>query len=73
METFPQVFAAIKWVSVIMTFKFYRMTYSYFARRKYFLVLYQKKKFKKMTIMLTLLSQFTVELPNIIAAIVGIT
>jgi len=63
----------IKWVSLFVSFKFYRMTYSYFMGRKQFLVLYQKKKFKKNTVLLTLLSQFFVELPIIICDVVAIS
>ena len=41
--------------------------------RKQFLVLYQKKKFKKNTVLLTLLSQFFVELPIIICDVVALS
>lgn len=63
----------IHWIGLLVTFKIYRMTYSYFMGRKQFLVLYQKKKFKKHTIMITLISQFLVELPIIICDIVAIS
>jgi hypothetical protein len=46
----------LKWLSLLTTFKLYRMTYSFCMGRKQFLVLYQKKKFKKITVMQTLLS-----------------
>jgi len=62
----------IQWIALIITFKVYRMTYSYFMGRKQFLVLYQKKKFKKHTIVVTLLSQFLVELPLIICDVVAL-
>ena len=39
--------------------------------RKQFLVLYQKKKFKKMIVIETLISMFFVELTMIIGDIVG--
>jgi hypothetical protein len=48
----------IKWVSLIINFKFYRMCYCYFMGKKSFLVLFQKKKFKKHTVLATLLSMF---------------
>ena len=62
----------IKWVSLLITFKFYRMTYTHFMGSKNFLVLYQKKKFKKHTVVLTLLSQFLCELPVIISGLVSL-
>ena len=64
---------AIQWTALIITFKVYRLTYSYFMGRKQFLVLYQKKKFKKHTIVVTLLSQFLVELPLIICDVVALS
>ena len=67
-----QTFAVIKWVSLLITFKFYRMTYSFFMGDKKFLILYQKKKFKKHTVLMTLISQFLCELPMIISSIVAI-
>jgi hypothetical protein len=72
-DTFPTVYTVIRWFGILCTFKVYRFTYSYFLRKRQFLVLYQKKKFKKNTILLTLLSMFAVELPNIIAAVVGMS
>lgn len=71
-EAYEQVGKIIRWVSLGVTFKFYRMTYSYFMGRKCFLVLYQKKKFKKQTVLLTLISQFFVELMLIIADIMAV-
>lgn len=47
------------------------MTYSFFMGRKQFLVLYQKKKFKKMLVIQTLLSMFFVELVIIICGVMG--
>jgi len=67
-----RAFAVIKWVSLLISFKFYRMTYSFFMGSKQFLVLYQKKKFKKQTVMFTLLSQFLCELPIIISGVVSL-
>lgn len=61
----------IKVMSLLVTFKFYRMTYSFFMGRKQFIVLYQKKKFKKATVMQTMLCQFLVELPLIICGVVA--
>ena len=55
-NAYDQTAKIIKWVSLICTFKFYRMSYSYFMGRKQFLVLYQKKKFKKHTVTMTMLS-----------------
>jgi hypothetical protein len=63
----------IKWVSLLLSFKFYRMTYSYFMGNKKFLVIYQKKKFKKHTVMVTLISQFLVKLPILVSGIVSIS
>jgi len=71
-EAYEEVGKIIRWISLGVTFKFYRMTYSYFMGRKCFLVLYQKKKFKKHTVVLTLVSQFFVELMLIIAGIMAI-
>jgi hypothetical protein len=48
------------------------MTYSFFMGSKQFLVLYQKKKFKKQTVIFTLLSQFLCELPLIISGLVSL-
>jgi hypothetical protein len=67
-----QTFKVIKWVALVLSFKFYRMTYSFFMGSKQFLVLYQKKKFKKQTVMFTLISMFLVELPIIISGIVSL-
>ena len=64
-------FKVIKWVSLLLSFKFYRMTYSFFMGSKQFLVLYQKKKFKKQTVIYTLFSQFMCELPLIISGLVS--
>ena len=71
-DAYDRTAVAIQWISLFITFKVYRMTYSYFMGRKQFLVLYQKKKFKKHTIAVTLLSQFLVELPLIICGVVGV-
>jgi hypothetical protein len=62
----------IKWVALFLSFKFYRMTYSFFMGNKNFLVIYQKKKFKKHTVLVTLISQFLVKLPLIISGFVSI-
>ena len=67
-----QTFKVIKWASLFFSFKVYRMTWSYFMGRKQFLILFQKKKFKKMTVVLTLLTQFLCELPIIICDVVAI-
>ena len=40
METFDRTAQVIKWVSLFISFKFYRMTYSFFMGRKQFIVLY---------------------------------
>jgi hypothetical protein len=63
-----------KYIQIIafMNFKFYRMTYSFFMGRKQFLCLYQKKKYKKFMVTLTLLSMFFVELMIIICDVVGV-
>jgi hypothetical protein len=71
-DAYDRTAVAIQWISLFVTFKVYRMTYSYFMGRKQFLVLYQKKKFKKHTICVTLISQFLVELPLIICGVVGV-
>jgi hypothetical protein len=73
MTTFETTAATIKWVALIVNFKFYRMTYSYLFRKNNFLVLYQKKKFKKHTIVISMISIFFVELINIVACILGFT
>lgn len=70
---YDQTAKAVEMVGAFVTFKFYRMTYSYFMGRKQFLCLYQKKKFKKMTLILTLLSMFFTELPIIICNVKGIS
>lgn len=72
-EAYETTAKVIKWVALFISFKFYRMTYSFFMGRKQFLILYQKKKFKKSTVVLTLLSMFFVELPIIICDVVAIT
>lgn len=63
----------VKWVGLLLSFKFYRMTYSYFMGDKKFLVIFQKKKFKKHTVMVTLISQFLVKLPLLVSGIVSIS
>jgi cation transporter-like permease len=73
METYPRVYSVIKWTGVLFTFKMWRMTYSYFLRQKQFLVIYQKKKFKKFIISSTMLGMILVELPNVIGAVLGMS
>jgi polyferredoxin len=70
-DAYDRTAVAIQWVSLFTSFKFYRMTYSFFMGRKQFLVLYQKKKFKKMLVIQTLFSMFFVELLIIIAGVMG--
>lgn len=72
-DAYDRTATTIQWVALIITFKVYRLTYSYFMGRKQFLVLYQKKKFKKHTICITIMSQFLVELPLIIADVVALS
>jgi hypothetical protein len=63
----------IKWISIFLSFKFYRMTYSYFFNQTQFVVLFQKKKFKKALIVQTLLSMFFVELPILVCDAVALS
>jgi hypothetical protein len=70
-DAFDRTAKAIQWISLLTTFKFYRMTYSFFMGRKQFLVLYQKKKFKKMLVIQTLFSMFFVELVIVINGVMG--
>lgn len=70
-DAFDDTFSLVKWVSLFINFKFYRMTYSFFMGKKNFLVLFQKKKFKKHIILTTLISQFLCELPIIISSLVS--
>ena len=70
-DAYDRTAVLIKWVSLLASFKFYRMTYSFFMGRKQFLVLYQKKKFKKMLVVQTLFSMFFVELIIIVCGVMG--
>jgi len=72
-EAYTDVAKIIQKVGLFVNFKFYRMTYSYFLGRKCFLVLYQKKKFKKHVVTTTIMAMFFVELPLLICDIVAIT
>jgi hypothetical protein len=63
----------IKWVSLIINFKFYRMCYCFFFGYKQFLVLFQKKKFKKHTVLATLLSMFFSQCVIIVCDVVALT
>jgi hypothetical protein len=72
-NAYDRTYSVVKWVSLLITFKFYRMTYSFFMGRKQFLIFYTKKKFKKITVVVTLMAMFFVELPIIICDVVGIT
>jgi hypothetical protein len=72
METFPTTYATLKWLGLLVSYKIYRMTYSYFNRQKNFLIIYQKKKFKKHILGTTMASMVLVELPNIIGAMLGV-
>jgi len=64
---------AIKWISLIINFKFYRMCYCFFFGYKQFLVLFQKKKFKKHTVLATLLSMFFSQCVIIVCDVVALT
>lgn len=55
-EAADTTFKVIKWVGLIWQFKFWRMSWSYFMGNKNFLVLFSKKKFKKHTVLITLIS-----------------
>lgn len=70
-DAYDRTGKAIQWIALFTSFKFYRMTYSFFMGRKQFLVLYQKKKFKKMLVVQTLFSMFFVELVIIICGVMG--
>ena len=71
MTTYEGTYSVIKWISLFITFRFWRMTYSYFMRQKQFLIIYQKKKFKKFIISTTMIGMILVELPNLIGAVLG--
>lgn len=73
MTTYTNTYSFIKWFSLIVTFRFWRMTYSYFYRQKQFLIIYQKKKFKKFILSTTMMGMILVELPNVIGAILGMS
>ena len=72
-DAYDSTAEVIKWISLFINFKFYRMTYSFFMGRKQFLVLFQKKKFKKHTVMLTLLSMFFSQCVVIVCDVVALT
>lgn len=72
-EAADQAFKIIKWVGLAWQFKFWRMSWSYFMGNKNFLILFSKKKFKKHTVLITLISQFLCELPLMISGLVSMT
>jgi hypothetical protein len=68
-----RVYPTINVLGVIINFKFWRLAWSHFMGKSCFVLLVEKKKFKKKTVVLTLVSMFFVELPLIISGLVSLT
>ena len=66
--------AAFKWIrrGSFVSFKAWRMSYSFFLGSKQFFCIFQKKKFKKQIVSTTMVSMFMSELLMIVCALVGL-
>jgi hypothetical protein len=70
-EAYDQAF---KWIrrGSFVSFKAWRMSYSFFLGSKQFFCIFQKKKFKKQIVSTTMVSMFMSELLMIVCALVGL-